>query len=120
MSKDQLKKLNSGAYKYANPYSAEKPKPVENEKPVPNSESFEKNAYLHGRIADMQKQIDSHKFDIVTLLRVISNEMDEDVMLDIRDIRKLYSDFRAARWHVLNRIEDKLELMNNFKLNLND
>lgn len=130
-NRDKLNKLNSGSYKFTNQYIqdfvnksdidkpsdpnaaikklAEKGRPVT--KPVEPKQKgiIEYEGGIWGRLGIMQQEIDSLKFDIVSLLQIIQEDYPD---MTINAIREYYSNFRAGSGHILNRVANKIESIN--------
>ena len=126
MSLDKLNKLNSGSYKYKNPYAYDESKPKPKTQPAyetsgpdrPGTGISDGNSYLQARIKELERQIDNHKFDVVTILLMMNGEIDTNMTL--QEVRGMYYDFRAQPFHIMNRISDKLEQILKHDLNINE
>lgn len=137
-SYDKLNKLNSGNYKYQNKFVEDFFKKAESKetksdptagikrlaekKDIKVFEKQEKgiieyDGHLRGYISTLQNEINNLKFDILTLSNII-NQNNKNMTIDVA--RKEFSLFRANDKHILNKIVNKIEIINENKLNLND
>lgn len=126
--RDKLNKLNSGSYKFQNQYvqdfvnGTKPPDPTagikrlaDKDKKIPTVAEpkqkgiIEYEGGIWGRLGIMQKEIDSLKFDIISLLHIIQQEYPD---MTINAIREYYSNFRAGSAHILNRVANKIETIN--------
>ena len=126
--RDKLNQLNSGSYKFQNQYIQDF---VNGNKPSDPTAGIKKlmekgkkesavvepkqkgiieyEGGIWGRLGIMQREIDILKFDIITLLHIIQQEYPD---MTIKAIREYYSNFRAGSAHVLNRVVNKIETIN--------
>lgn len=137
---DELNKLRGGGYKYVNPYinkdeEPKKPKSVESGKQKkqwnprdlekkdkepftpPEKGILERDSYLVGRILELQRQLDDMRFDMLTLLDIISNDFG---LHTAAEARARYFDFRANPEHIMQRIVDKMQASRDGELNFKD
>lgn len=120
---DKLNKLNSGGYKYNNPYTQKKEETKPKEKspytpaPPPEKGIIERDGHMLGRIKVMQDEINGLKFDIVTLIQIIENNLPN---MTIQAVREKYVKFRANPDHVMNRVISKHESINRGDFNFNE
>ncbi len=123
MGIDKLNKLNSGGYKFNNPYTQKKEEPKPKEKtpyqpPVPQEKGIlEREGYYLGRMKIMQDEINGLKFDIVTLIQIIEKNLPN---MTIQAVREKYVKFRANPDHVMNRVISKHESINRGDFNFNE
>ena len=134
--RDKLNQLNSGSYKFQNQYvqnfvNGNKPSDPtagikklmakEKKEPViaePKQKGIiEYEGGIFGRLLIMQREIDNLKFDIVSLLHIIQQEYPD---MTIAAIRQYYSNFRAGKEHILNRVANKIESINENDINFNE
>jgi hypothetical protein len=132
MANDRLNKLNSGAYKYNNPYAIkaeeppkDKPAPrqtyggLKPEQPVFDKEKsiIEQNGYLLGKLLELERGLDAIRYDIVTLLQVLDGVLP---IMTAAAVRERYYAFRADQSHVMQRIANKTESVTKNELKIND
>lgn len=120
---DRLKKLNSGGYKFENPYvedirEAQSKKNVQPTRPEPKEKGIiDYEGHTFGRMRVMQDEIDNLRMDVLTLLQIIQEDYPD---MSIAVARQKYFDFRAGAAHVSNRIVNKLDSINNNEFKIND
>ncbi len=123
-SHDRLKKLNSGGYKFENPYvedireAQSKKTPTQPARPEPKEKGIiDYEGHVMGRMRVMQDEIDNLRMDVLTLLQIIQEDYPD---MSISVARQKYYDFRAGAAHVSNRIINKLDSINESEFKIND
>jgi hypothetical protein len=109
----KLGKLNSGSYKFKNPYThKEEPKQVKTPStPEPKTKGvLELYGYETGKMRMLQDEVNNLKLDILTLLDVMEGNFPH---MSIAAMRERYTDFRTQKEHAANRITKKIEAINN-------
>lgn len=126
--RDKLNSLNSGSYKFQNQYvqdfvnSTKSSDPTAGIKRLADKDKkapavvepkqkgiIEYEGGIWARLNVMQREINDLKFDIVSLLHIIQQDYPD---MTINAIRAYYSDFRAGSAHILNRVANKIETIN--------
>ena len=106
---DKLNKLTNGSYK--SPYSTVKVEEKKQNSFVPESKSIlQSYPALIGKLRVMEDEIKNLKFDIVTLLHIITGDMSE---MTIQEVRQYFSNFRGEDGYILQRIKNKKETIIN-------